>query len=203
MGLLSSFRDKKSATSDDVAFLVVGLGNPGEEYEGTRHNAGGETVALLAKELKGNYVKSEGGAKTVRVTHRGNTIILARPSCYMNTSGGPVKQLLSLYGLKPDKLIVIHDELDIDPGSVRVKFGGGHAGHNGLRSICDKLGTKDWFRVRVGIGRPPGKMGVSDFVLSVPKKDAQEDFEHACHLAAQATLSLIDNGLEKTQQDFN
>ena len=86
---------------------------------------------------------------------------------------------------------------------MRVKFGGGHAGHNGLRSICDKLGTRDWFRVRCGIGRPPGRMDVADFVLSVPKKDAADDFAYAIDRAAQATLSLIDHGLERTQQDFN
>ena len=113
------------------------------------------------------------------------------------------EKLLDAYGIEPDHLIVIHDELDIDPATVRVKFGGGHAGHNGLRSICDKLGTRDWFRVRCGIGRPPGRMDVADFVLSVPKKEAADDFQYAVDRAAQATLSLLDNGLEKTQSLFN
>ena len=121
----------------------------------------------------------------------------------MNTSGGPVKTLCSTYKVSPDHLVVIHDELDIDSGTIRVKFGGGHAGHNGLRSICDKLGTRDWFRVRCGIGRPPGRMPVADWVLSRPKKEAEQDFAQAVQLAAQATLFLLENGLEKTQQKFN
>ena len=98
---------------------------------------------------------------------------------------------------------MIHDELDIDPRTIRVKFGGGHAGHNGLRSICDKLGMRDWFRVRVGIGRPPGRMQVVDWVLSQPKKEAAEDFAFAVDRAAHAALSLVDAGLEKTQQEYN
>ena len=118
-------------------------------------------------------------------------------------SGGPVKKLCDAYGIEPDHLIIIHDELDIDPGTVRVKFGGGHAGHNGLRSICDKLGTRDWYRLRCGIGRPPGRMDVADFVLSVPKKEAADDFAYAVDRAAQATLCLISEGLEKAQQQFN
>ena len=129
--------------------------------------------------------------------------MLAKPQSYMNTSGGPVKQLMNAYGVDAEHLIVVHDELDIDPGTVRVKFGGGHAGHNGLRSICDKLGTRDWHRVRVGIGRPPGRMPVVDWVLSKPKKDAADDFAQATDRGAQAALSLVQVGLEKTQQAFN
>ena len=121
----------------------------------------------------------------------------------MNVSGGPVKQLANAYGVDGSHLIVIHDELDIPAGTVRVKFGGGHAGHNGLRSICDKLQTRDWYRVRCGIGRPPGRMDVADFVLSVPRKEAADDFEQAVERARQAVLYLLDNGLEKTQQEFN
>ena len=121
----------------------------------------------------------------------------------MNTSGGPVKTLCNAYGVDPAHLIVIHDELDIPSGTVRVKFGGGHAGHNGLRSICDKLQTKDWYRIRCGIGRPPGRMPVADFVLATPKKEQADEFEDAVQTAAEAALFLLDNGLEKTQQKFN
>lgn len=184
-------------------FLIVGLGNPGEEYEHTRHNAGFETVDKIASEIGVRYWKNECGALTGKGAYHDIDVVLAKPQSYMNTSGGPVKQLMNAYGVSPDRLVVIHDELDIDPGTIRVKFGGGHAGHNGLRSICDKLGTRDWFRVRCGIGRPPGRMPVADYVLSLPKKDAADDFAQATDLGCEAALFLIEHGLEKTQQKFN
>ncbi len=184
-------------------YLIAGLGNPGDEYAHTRHNAGFDTVDLIAEKLGARYWKTECGALTAKAVHRDCDFVLAKPQSFMNTSGGPVKQLMNAYGIDPDHLIVIHDELDIDPGTVRVKFGGGHAGHNGLRSICDKLATRDWFRVRIGIGRPPGRMNVADYVLSLPRKEAKDDFEIACSRGADAVLSLVDRGLEKTQQDFN
>ena len=184
-------------------FLIVGLGNPREEYEHTRHNAGFETVDKIASEIGVRYWKNECGALTGKGAYHDIDVVLAKPQSYMNTSGGPVKQLMNAYGVSPDRLVVIHDELDIDPGTIRVKFGGGHAGHNGLRSICDKLGTRDWFRVRCGIGRPPGRMPVADYVLSLPKKDAADDFAQATDLGCEAALFLIEHGLEKTQQKFN
>ena len=184
-------------------FLIVGLGNPGEEYEHTRHNAGFDTVDKIASEIGVRYWKNECGALTGKGAYHDIDVVLAKPQSYMNTSGGPVKQLMNAYGVSPDRLVVIHDELDIDPGTIRVKFGGGHAGHNGLRSICDKLGTRDWFRVRCGIGRPPGRMPVADYVLSLPKKDAADDFAQATDLGCEAALFLIEHGLEKTQQNFN
>ena len=184
-------------------FLIVGLGNPGEEYEHTRHNAGFDTVDKIASEIGVRYWKNECGALTGKGAYHDIDVVLAKPQSYMNTSGGPVKQLMNAYGVSPDHLVVIHDELDIDPGTIRVKFGGGHAGHNGLRSICDKLGTRDWFRVRCGIGRPPGRMPVADYVLSIPKKDAADDFAQATDLGCEAALFLIEHGLEKTQQKFN
>lgn len=184
-------------------FLIVGLGNPGEEYEHTRHNAGFDTVDRIASEIGVRYWKNECGALTGKGAYHDIDVVLAKPQSYMNTSGGPVKQLTNAYGVSPDCLVVIHDELDIDPGTIRVKFGGGHAGHNGLRSICDKLGTRDWFRVRCGIGRPPGRMPVADYVLSLPKKDAADDFAQATDLGCEAALFLIEHGLEKTQQKFN
>ena len=184
-------------------YLIAGLGNPGDEYAETRHNAGFRTVDLVAEKIGARYWKTECGALTAKGVWCDEDIVLAKPQSYMNTSGGPVKQLCSAYGVSPDHLIVVHDELDIPAGTVRVKFGGGHAGHNGLRSICDKLQTRDWFRVRCGIGRPPGRMPVADFVLAVPKKEAADDFENAIHTASEAALSLIEVGLEKTQQKFN
>lgn len=183
--------------------LIVGLGNPGDEYAHTRHNAGFDAVDLIAEEYRANYWKTECGALTAKVRIAGEEALLAKPQSYMNTSGGPVKQLCSAYGIKPVDVVVLHDELDIEPGSIRVKFGGGLAGHNGLKSIADKLQTKDWTRIRVGIGRPPGRMQVVDWVLTVPRKDGWEDFVQGTQLAAEAVPFFLENGLEKTQQKFN
>ena len=174
----------------------MGLGNPGDEYAHTRHNAGFDVVDAIAEEIGVRYWKTECGALTAKGAWRDHDVVLAKPQSYMNTSGGPVKQLMNAYGVDGEHLIVVHDELDIDPGTVRAKFGGGHAGHNGLRSICDKTGTRDWFRLRVGIGRPPGRMPVADYVLSLPKKEAKEDFDYAVDRGAQAVLFLMENGLE-------
>ena len=170
-------------------YLIVGLGNP-EEYAHTRHNAGFDTVdAHRPSEVGARYWKTECGALTAKGAYHDIDVVLAKPQSYMNTSGGPVKQLVQrLRRATPTTWSSSTTSCDIDPGTIRVKFGGGHAGHNGLRSICDKLGTRDWFRVRCGIGRPPGRMPVADYVLSLPKKEAAEDFEHACDLASQAAL---------------
>ena len=184
-------------------YLIAGLGNPGPDYEHTRHNAGFDTLDLIAEDLGARYWKVEGGALTARAVYHGTDVLLVKPQSFMNTSGGPIKQLMRTHDVDTEHLIVIHDELDIDPGTVRVKFGGGHAGHNGLRSLCDKLGTRDWYRVRIGIGRPPGRMNVADYVLSLPRKEAQQDFEAACLRGSEAVFSLIDHGLVRTQQDFN
>ena len=113
--------------------MIAGLGNPGEEYEHTRHNAGFDTVDALADELGVRYWKNEGGALVGKASYRGHELLLVKPQSFMNTSGGPVSKLMRAYGVAPDHLIVVHDELDIEPGTIRVKFGGGHAGHNGLR----------------------------------------------------------------------
>ncbi|MDO4183051.1 MAG: aminoacyl-tRNA hydrolase [Coriobacteriia bacterium] len=184
-------------------FVIAGLGNPGEEYAHTRHNAGFDTVDRIAEEIGVRYWKNEAGALTAKGLFKGTDVMLVKPQSYMNTSGGPLSKLLNAYGVDPAHLVVIHDELDINPGTIRVKFGGGHAGHNGLRSICDKLGTRDWYRVRIGIGRPPGRMDTADYVLSLPKKEAAKDFAQACDLGATAALYLLEHGLEKTQQEFN
>jgi len=196
-------RSEKDAGAKREKYLVVGLGNPGSAYAHTRHNAGFDTLDLIAEQLGANYWKSECGAISAKVQHLGFEMVIAKPQGFMNTSGGPVRALCVKHSVPLERLIVIHDDLDIEPGKVRVKFGGGHAGHNGLRSVCDKLGVRDWYRVRVGIGRPPGRMDGADYVLQVPKKDDGEDFMQACNLACRAVLYLIENGLEKTQQEFN
>lgn len=197
------FKKKAPGSAEGADWLIVGLGNPGDEYAHTRHNAGFDAVDLLADELGARYWKFECGALCAHVEHDGKALILAKPQSFMNTSGGPVSKLAAEYGVPADHIIVIHDELDIDPGTIRVKFGGGLAGHNGLRSINEKLGGPDWYRVRCGIGRPPGRMSVTDWVLSCPKGSAVEDFEVATALAAEAALYLVDHDLAAAQQRFN
>lgn len=189
--------------ANDVSWLVVGLGNPGDEYAHTRHNAGFETVEALAAESGTRFWKSECGAKTARGHLAGEEVLFALPQSFMNTSGGPVSKLCRAYGIDPDKLIVVHDELDIAPGTIRVKFGGGHAGHNGLRSICDKLGAREWYRVRIGIGRPPGRMDVADYVLKRPRAEDADLFKEAIGNGVEAVPYLIEHGLERTQARFN
>lgn len=191
--------DKK----EPVDWLIAGLGNPGEEYAHTRHNAGFEVIEALADEVGARFWKDECGAKTARGRLAGSDVLLAMPQSFMNTSGGPISKLCRAYDVPLDRVIVIHDELDIPAGSIRVKFGGGHAGHNGLRSICDKLGSRDWHRIRIGIGRPPGRMPVAEYVLKRPRGEEEELFFQAVRAGAEAVPHLMEHGLEKTQARFN
>ena len=184
-------------------YLVVGLGNPGEDYENTRHNAGFQVVNALAKDAGANYWKSECGALTAKGVVADVDVVFAKPTSFMNVSGGPVKQLCNAYGVEADHLIVIHDDLDIEPAHIRVKLGGGSAGHNGLKSITEKLGTPDYLRVRIGIGRPPGRMDAADYVLAPQRAADAQDFAISCARAADAIISLITSGLEPTQNSFN
>ena len=187
-------------------FLIVGLGNPGEEYAHTRHNAGFDTIDILADQWGATYWKDRGGALVAEVKPPalgGEKVLLAKPQSFMNRSGAPVSHLMKEYGVSLEEVIVIHDDLDLAPSTIRVKHGGGHAGHNGLRSIIEKTGSREFDRVRVGIGRPPGKMPVVDFVLASPRKDAQIEFEQGCARAAEACACLIEQGLAKTQNLFN
>lgn len=180
--------------------VIVGLGNPGSEYENTRHNAGWTALAALAPELGSTYWKDECGAK---VSHCKDDVLLVKPQSFMNLSGGPVKNVLKKYKSSVDDLIVIHDDMDIESGKIRVKRGGGAAGHNGLKSLFEKLGTQDFVRVRIGLGRAPANKPYVDYVLSVPKGKAKEELEAGCALAAEATLYLLDHSLEETQTKFN
>lgn len=188
---------------EPVSWLIAGLGNPGEEYAETRHNAGFRVAEALAEDARARFWKTECGARTARGRLAGEEVLFALPQSFMNTSGGPVSKLCREYSVAPDRLVVIHDELDIPAGTIRVKFGGGHAGHNGLRSLCDKLGTRDWYRVRIGIGRPPGRMPVADFVLTSPRGEEADLFNQAVQEGARAVPYLMEHGLAETQARFN
>jgi PTH1 family peptidyl-tRNA hydrolase len=198
-------------TIADEVWLVVGLGNPGPTYAGHRHNIGYLVNDELAKRLGGSF-KSHKASRADVVEGRlrisgspgaGPRLVLGRPRSYMNEVGGAVKALASFYKIRPDHLIVIHDELDIPFDTMRVKLGGGDNGHNGLKSIRGSLGTGDFYRVRVGIGRPPGRQDVADFVLSNYSSAERKVLPFQVDTAADAVECLVTDGLEKTQQRFN
>ncbi|WP_027860023.1 aminoacyl-tRNA hydrolase [Marmoricola sp. URHB0036] len=196
-------------TSADDVWLVVGLGNPGPTYAGTRHNVGYLVVEELARRIGGSWRSHKTGRADV-VEGRlgapgspGPRVVLARARCYMNESGGPVKALATFYKVPPDHIIAIHDELDIDFGTLRSKLGGGDNGHNGLKSMRSSLGTGDFYRVRAGIGRPPGRQAPADFVLSGYSSTERKELPFQVDTAADAVESLITVGLEATQQRYN
>lgn len=197
-----------SDTSTDV-WLVVGLGNPGPTYAGHRHNIGYMVTDELARRMGSGFRAHKSGRADVvegRLTPPGvpgPRVVLARPRCYMNEVGGPVKALATFYKVAPAQVVAIHDELDIPFDTMRVKLGGGDNGHNGLKSMRSSFGTGDFHRVRVGIGRPPGRQEVADFVLSDYSSAERKVLPFVVDTAADAVETLVAEGLEKTQQRFN
>ncbi|GAA1738991.1 aminoacyl-tRNA hydrolase [Aeromicrobium alkaliterrae] len=187
-----------------MTWLIAGLGNPGPAYATTRHNVGYLVTDVLAARMGGKWT-SHRKSRTDVVEGRlaGERVVLGRSRSYMNESGGPLKALGGFFDVPAEQFVVIHDELDIDFGRLRVKLGGGDNGHNGLKSLRGSLGTGDFHRVRVGIGRPPGQQTVHDFVLkpwsSVERKELDINVEEA----ADAVESLITRGLVETQSAFN
>jgi PTH1 family peptidyl-tRNA hydrolase len=190
-------------------WLVVGLGNPGPAYAGHRHNVGYLVDDVLAERMGSPFrVHKSGRADVVEgrlgpVGAETPRVVLARPRSYMNESGGAVSTLAKFYKVPPERIIAVHDELDIPYGALRIKLGGGDNGHNGLRSMRSSLGTGDFYRVRVGIGRPPGRQDPADFVLSNYSTAERKELEMNVVEAADAVESLVADGLEKTQQRFN
>jgi peptidyl-tRNA hydrolase, PTH1 family len=188
-------------------WLVVGLGNPGPSYAGHRHNVGYLVVNELATRVGAAFKAHKGGRADVVEGRLGGPggprVVLVRPRCYMNEIGGPVAGLSAFYKVPPAQVVAVHDELDLPFDTMRVKLGGGDNGHNGLRSMRRSLGSGEFHRVRVGIGRPPGRQSPADFVLSdyssVERKVLPFQVDHA----ADAVESLLTDGLEKTQSRFN
>ena len=190
--------------------MVAGLGNPGDEYAATRHNAGFCAIDILAQQAGVSYWKNQAGAEVAVINVNDpeeeggkREVVLVKPQSYMNTSGGPISKLCAQYKVNPEELLVIHDELDIPAGDVRVKVGGGHAGHNGLRSIIDKMGSRDFSRIRTGIGNPPGRMAVADFVLKQFRPKELEDFENTCARAADAAGLALTQGVVYARDHVN
>ncbi|MEV0630080.1 aminoacyl-tRNA hydrolase [Nonomuraea wenchangensis] len=180
-------------------WLIAGLGNPGPEYAGNRHNAGFMVLDELAARAGGRFKAHKSRAEVCET----RAAILAKPLTYMNLSGGPVKALSDFYKIGPERLIVVHDELDVPYGALRAKLGGGDNGHNGLKSITKVLGTRDYLRVRFGIGRPPGRMDPAAFVLRDFATVERKDLPFLVDRAADVVESLMAHGLEVTQNEFH
>lgn len=188
---------------NDARWLVVGLGNPGPSYAGHRHNIGFMVLDELASRAGGRFKAHRSRAEVVEGRLAGSRVVLARPRTYMNESGGSVAGLRDFYKVPDDHIAVVHDELDIPFGTLRVKFGGGDNGHNGLKSLRRSLGGGEFYRVRVGIGRPPGRMDAADFVLRDFTPTERKDLTLHVVRAADAVESLLDEGLERAQQAYN
>jgi PTH1 family peptidyl-tRNA hydrolase len=182
--------------------LVAGLGNPGDEHARTRHNAGRMVLDVLsggARLKKVRFLPAE--ATDIRIG--GEQVYLVASTRYMNESGPSYASFAKKHGIESDHLVAVHDELEIPPGELMVKLGGGAGGHNGIKSLSRALGTPEYLRVRVGIGRPPGRQDPADFVLQPIGAKSREEFDVTVHRAADAVVSLIEDGLEATQQRFN
>lgn len=189
-------------------WLVIGLGNPGPEYASTRHNVGflvADRVADSCGARFGRHKRAHAQVGEGRLGDPGSVVhvVVVEPMSFMNESGGPVKALMSFYGVDLDRLVVVHDELDIPFTTIRVKHGGGDNGHNGLKSIRKALGSGDFFRVRVGIGRPPGRQDAAVFVLKPFPSAERTELPEVVERAADAVECLITSGLEATQNRFN
>jgi peptidyl-tRNA hydrolase, PTH1 family len=200
----------------DGTWLVVGLGNPGSRYAGNRHNAGQMVVDELARRIGASFVAATGPGgqrpRAVQASGRlgvlpggapGPGVVLLRPSTYMNESGGPVGQVARYLGVSVDRLLVVHDELDVPFGDVRIKQGGGEGGHNGLRDVTRAVGGTGYLRVRVGVGRPPGRQDAADFVLRDFGTDERETVPWLIDRAADAVESVVLDGLAAAQLRFH
>ncbi|MBT2555162.1 aminoacyl-tRNA hydrolase [Arthrobacter sp. ISL-5] len=186
-------------------WLIVGLGNPGPEYSRNRHNVGQMVLDELAARIGGNFKAHKSRAQVLegRLGIGGPRLVLAKPSTYMNVSGGPVSALARFYDVDPSRVVAVHDEIDIPFNTVKLKIGGGEGGHNGLRDISKALATKDYLRVRVGVGRPPGRMDTADYVLRDFAPTEKKELPFLLDDASDAVELLITDGLTAAQQRFH
>ena len=190
-----------------MTWLVVGLGNPGDQYAATRHNVGQMVIDHLAKrhsvKLSSHKSRTEIAAYKLGVGIDAHSIILAKSKSYMNETGGPIKALANFYSVAPEKIIILHDELDIPFSAIRAKVAGGDNGHNGLKSLTSSFDTPDYFRVRLGIGRPMGSQDPGDFVLKQFSKEEKQALDEFIDRGADCVEFLIEKGLDLTQSKFN
>lgn len=197
-------RELEEQTVSD-AWLIVGLGNPGAKYESTRHNVGQMALDVLAERLGARFASHRTQARVAegRLVPGGAKLVLAKSNGYMNASGGPVAALAKYFGIPVERIIVLHDELDIPFDTVKVKQGGGHGGHNGLRDIAKAMNSPEFLRVRIGIGRPPGRQDAADFVLTPFAAAERTALPVLLEDAADAAEMLTADGLLAAQQKFH
>jgi len=190
-----------------MTWLVAGLGNPGDQYAATRHNVGQMVIDQLVKrhsiKLASHKSRTHIAAYKLGVGIDAHQIILAKSHSYMNETGGPIKALANFYSVEPENIIALHDELDIGFAVIRTKLGGGDNGHNGLKSMTLAFDTPDYYRVRLGIGRPMGQQDPADFVLKQFSKEEKKDLDEFIERGADVVEFLIEQGLELTQGKFN
>ena len=189
----------------DNVWLVAGLGNPGPGYAGNRHNVGQMALDEIAQRLGGTFSrhKSTSMLAEVRLRPRGPKLVLVKPLSYMNTSGGPVSSAAKYFGIPPERIVVLHDDLDLPFESIKLKADGGHGGQNGVRDIIKALGTQEFPRVRIGIGRPPGRQDAADYVLKDFPAAERARLPFLLGDAADAVELLVEQGLLATQQKFH
>jgi PTH1 family peptidyl-tRNA hydrolase len=183
--------------------LVVGLGNPGPRYAGNRHNAGFFVVDLLAERIGGRFKAHKGRCDVVEGRLAGVPVVLAKPKSYMNASGGPIVAISRFYKVPVERITIVHDELDLPFGTLRLKRGGGDGGHNGLRSATSALGSREYTRVRFGIGRPPGRQDPAEYVLRDFAAAERKEVPYLVDRAADAVEALVAEGLDAAQNKFN
>ena len=190
-----------------MTWLVVGLGNPGDQYAATRHNIGQMVIDELARrhnvKFSSHKSRTDIAAFKLGVGIDAHSVIIGKSKSYMNETGGPVKALANFYSIEPTKIIALHDELDIPFAAIRTKLAGGDNGHNGLKSMTSSFGTPNYYRIRLGIGRPMGQQDPADFVLKAFSKVEQKDLAEFIDRGADVVESLISKGLEATQSSFN
>jgi PTH1 family peptidyl-tRNA hydrolase len=190
--------------ADDAPWLLVGLGNPDSEgYGNTRHNLGANVLTVLSDRTGERLKRSKNRAQVAELRHDGHKVILARPDSYMNLSGGPVSLLSRYYKAPPERVVIIYDDIDLPAGKLQVRKGGGTAGHNGLKDIVKALGTPDFVRVRLGVGRPPGRQDPADYVLEPIPKRLAEDIGVLVQRAADAVMDLVVLPVDEVQNRHN
>ena len=193
--------DSEVATSD--RWLIAGLGNPGPQYAGNRHNVGYMVCDEIAGELGVTFKRDRSRAFVANASMAGASVVLAKPLSFMNVSGGPVAALRNFHKISSERVVVIHDELDLPFGSVRLKLGGGDNGHNGLRSVTAALGSREYHRIRIGIGRPPGRMDPADFVLRDFSPAERKELPELLGRTADIVAVLLSRGVVAAQNEYH